>query len=235
MASMYLSPETFLQIAAGRVSNTGYSNKFGYNPNIGNAYETVWSAGGNYDFPTSATTCAVASSNSASDNGGTVEVSGLDANYNEITETITIGQTGSKSFLRVNRARLITANTGVTNAGNITCTVDTKTAADIRAGFGQTLQCVYTVPAGYNAYLYQIDGGVDVKEKPITLNLRTRDSTGTSNAWQTKAYLVFENTRMAHHYTVPQKIPEKHDIELRGISPDGALQVSGGFDLIINK
>ena len=48
--------------------------------------------------------------------------------------------------------------------------------------------------------------------------LKTRDTQTTSAAFQTKTYLVFENTRTEHKFLMPEVIPEKHDIELRAKS-----------------
>ena len=115
-------------IAASTYTGYSYINKFGYRTNTGgnSNYHSVTSQGA-YTFPTTASTAAVTSSDTGEDNGGTVLVTGLDANYNEVEETITIGQTGSVSFFRINRARMVTAGTGNdVNEGNISITVVDK-------------------------------------------------------------------------------------------------------------
>ena len=65
--------------------------------------------------------------------------------------------------------------------------------------------------------------------------LKTRDTQTTNASFQTKTYLVFENTRTEHKFLMPEVISEKHDIELRAVSPEGELEVSGGFELVIEK
>lgn len=54
----------------------------------------------------------------------TVRVWGLDANWDELTEDITLNGTtpvlGTKLFFRINTVSVLTAGTGLTNAGNIT-------------------------------------------------------------------------------------------------------------------
>ena len=224
-----------LRVQVGILNDWIALNKFGFNNAVGATEETIWSAGGNITYISTAGTAAVTSSNTGADNGGTVKVDGLDANYNLQTETITVGQTGTKTFLRVHRAELITANTGTSNSGNITVTVDGQTAAYIPSGYAQTLQCNYTVPAGHRAYLMQVDVGVDEKEKPIHAVIKARDNTVTGGAFATKLYMVIESNWVTQPLMVPTVLNEKTDIELRASSPDGTLEVSGGFELIIQK
>ena len=231
-----------IDIAAGDVVGYSYINKFGYRilPQSATAYYPFYSRYGTgdttkyYDYPTSATTANVSSSDS-NDNGGTVTVSGLDVNFAEVSETITIGQTGTTSFFRVHRVSMVTVGSGTdTNIGNITVVVNAKDVAYIPAGYGQTLQTIYTVPASKTAYVFQIDIGSDTKDKPVHARLRTRDNTVTNAAWQTKAFLVMESNYVTQNQSVPIVIPEKNDIQLEGNNSSvGGLEVSGGFDLIL--
>ena len=231
-----------INISRGAVTGYSHINKFGYReiPSDSTAYYTLYSAydkddtGSDYLFPTAASTAAVSSSNGGEDNGGTVKVDGLDINYNEVTETITVGQTGSVSFFRVHRAKMVTAGAGNdVNEGNITVTVDGKSVAYIPAGYGQTLQCVYTIPAGKTGYLFQVDVGVDEKEKPVKARVVTRDNTVTNPSWQTKAFVVMESNFISFEPTIPPGLPEKTDIKLEANVETGDIEVSGGFDLVL--
>ena len=224
-----------LSISKGLVAGHTGINKFGYREVTAHAtnYYTISSAGANYVFPTAATTAAVSSSNTGEDNGGTVVVEGLDANWEEIEETITIGQTGSESFYRVNRVYMLEAGSGNDiNEGNITVTVNAKTVAYIPSGYGQTMQAVYSVSAGSNAYILQIDVGVDEKEKPVHARIQTSDRTLTNPSWRTRAFVVMESNFIQHKPSVPIKVTEKTDIVLEGNSSAGTIEISGGFDII---
>lgn len=225
-----------IDIAAGTYTGYSYINKFGYReiPASATVYYSVTSQG-TYTFPTATDTATVTSSDAGDDNGGTVLVSGLDGDYNQVEETITIGQSGTQQFLRVHRARLVTANTGSTNSGNITVEVDGDTVAYIPAGYGQTLQCAYTVPAGFTAYIFQIDCGVDEKEKPVHFRIVTRDNTVANAAWNTRQFIVMESNYVSQNQTVPIKVTEKSDILLEANSTDGQIEVSGGFDLVLKS
>ena len=225
-----------LAVQRGSVTNFSGIQKFGRNPAVSTAEETIANQGGIYSYISTAGTATVTSSNTGSDNNGTVLIEGLDANYDIVSETATIGGSATtQTFQRINRATLITANTGTSNVGNISITVDSTTAGYIPANYGQTLQSVYTIPAKHRAYLVQIDGGTDEKEKPIHMVIKVRDNATANAAFQTKTYVVFENTRTEHEFIVPEIINEKHDVELRAISPEGELEVSGGFELFLEK
>ena len=238
------SSDIVSRINISRGAVTGYSkvNKFGYReiPSTSGVYYTIYSAydkddtGSDYVFPTAASTAAVSSSNGGEDNGGTVKVDGLDINYNEVTETITVGQTGSVSFFRVHRAKMVTAGSGNdVNEGNITVTVNSKSVAYLPAGFGQTLQCVYTIPAGKKGYLFQVDVGVDEKEKPTKARIVVRDNTVTNPSWQTKAFVVMESNFISFEPTIPEEFSEKTDIKMEANVETGDIEVSGGFDLVL--
>ena len=225
-----------IAVKRGSIPNFSAIQKFGRNPAVSSTEETIANQGGNYSYISTAGTATVTSSNTGADNNGTVLIEGLDANYNQVSETATIGGSATtQTFIRLNRATLITANTGTANVGNVSITIDSTTAGYIPATYSQTLQAVFTVPAKHQAYLIQIDGGTDEKEKPIHMVIKTRDTQTTDAAFQTKTYLVFENTRTEHKFLMPEVISEKHDIELRAVSPDGELEVSGGFELVLEK
>jgi hypothetical protein len=87
-----------LQVSRNQIQGHKTLFKFGNNSDINGSLETVWSHGGLYVYPTSAIQMKVSSS-SADDSGTgtgarTVVVGGLDADYNEITEVVTLtGQT----------------------------------------------------------------------------------------------------------------------------------------------
>ena len=97
----------------------------------------------------------VTSASGATDAGVTGIVSGLDANYDEVSEAFTLNGSGTytttQTFLRVFRA-YVTGSTAP--AGNITIS-NGSTYAQITAGENQTLMAVYTVPAGKSLYVYQ--------------------------------------------------------------------------------
>ena len=222
-----------LSIQRGNVGNFSGVHKFGLNTAVGSgAFETVWDGNNTYTYPSSSGT-ATATSSDTDDNTGTVKIFGLDSNYDFAEETLTIGgSAGTINFIRVFRAVMITANTGTANVGTITITVSTTTVAQIRAGYGQTLMCVYTIPRNYNAYLMQIDlGSSKDLENEIRFISKEIDN---GNVWNTRAFITTRGGFIEKNYAVPVKFTEKTDLELVA-KASATSSVSAGFELILEK
>ena len=222
-----------LSVQKGLVQNYSGIQKFGLNTAVGTSFETIWDGNNTYTYPSSAGTATATSSDTSSDNTGTVEIQGLDSNYDLATETLTIGgSAGSTSFTRVFRAVMKTANTGTANVGTISITVSSTTVAQIRPDYGQTLMCVYTVPRKHNAYLMQIDIGSS-KDLENEVRFITKEISN-GNVWNTKSFITTRGGFIEKNYAVPVVIPEKTDIELIA-KASATSAVSGGFELILEK
>ena len=230
MAVGYITEQN-LQISRGLIRGAYSVNKFGYNSAVpSNAYETIWDGSNLYTYISSAGTATVTSSNTSSDNGGTVTVYGLDANYDLVQETLTIGSgAGTQSFYRVFRATLDTANTGTANVGTVTVTVDSTSAAIISPTRGQSLMAIYTIPRGKKGYLVQLDAG---SQKDLEHEVQLVVKNGSGNVWQTKDFVSIRGGFNAKTYALPVEIDEKYDIEVRAKS-SATSAVSAGFELIV--
>lgn len=205
--------------------------KFGRNDSVGTSFETIWSGGGIYVYPTTATTAVATSSDTGSDNGGTVKVFGLNQDYDLANEVITIGGSASTTtFIRVFRALMVTPTTGTANVGTITITVDSKSVALIDPEYGQTLMCVYTIPRNKTGYLVNINASASKSQETEFLLTVRSNTTGT--AFNTKAYITTTGNYVNRKYDIPDVIIEKSDIELRAKS-SATESVSGGFELFI--
>ena len=223
-----------LSIQKGLINNFDGVHKFGLNTAVGSSFETIWDGNNTYTYPSSASTATATSSDTSSDNTGTVKIFGLDSNYDLAEETLTIGgSAGSTSFIRVFRAVMISANTGTGNVGVITITVSSTTVAQIRAGYGQSLMCIYTVPRKYNAYLMQIDVGSS-KDLENEIRFITKKINGSGDVFTTKAFITTRGGFVEKNYAVPVKIEEKTDVELIG-KASATSAISGGFELILEK
>jgi len=144
-------------VALGRVTGWRALRKFGRNDDV-DGTEEMWEYGTSRVLPVTAATLSVVSSSSQDTNttgtgAWTITVEGLDADYEELTETITMNGTSPVSstgvFFRVNRAYVLTGGTGDTNVGNIDISINAAEQAFIEADEGQTHQTHYTVPAGH--------------------------------------------------------------------------------------
>jgi hypothetical protein len=245
------SSEPFeLQVAQGQIAYHKHIYKFGQNAVVGNSVETIWQQGGLYSYPPSATTMTVSSSNANDTSAGTgartVQIVGLDGDYNEISETIILnGQTAvttTNSFLRVNRGIVLTAGSGGVNAGIIyvgTGTVTSGVPANIYTtingdGTNQSLQSFWTVPANYEAYIHQTNISTgNSSNTPAVLKtlLVARPQGGVFN---TKEIIVLTDGNHLQNYTFPIKLTEKTDIEFRAESSSGSVNfnVSASMNIL---
>lgn len=220
--------QTGLAIAIGEFNDTTAINKFGYNSQVGSIWETVWDGNNTYTYIASAGV-ASATSSDTDDNGGTVTVYGLNAAYEEVNETLTIGgSAGTVEFYRIHRAIMTTANTGDANVGTVTITADSKSAAIISPDIGQTLMAVYTVPTGKTAYLVQVDAGSS-KDLEHEIRLVIKQNGGV---WNTKMYFTKRGGFDAVKFEIPIEIPAEADVELKA-KASATSAVSGGFELVL--
>jgi len=128
-----------------------YGDKFGATKVLQSTAtnEAIWQSGGDYTgFPTQDETVSLVSTEIADTMN--VVVSGLDSNFNALTETVTMTGTDaavtSNTFTRVNRLYI---SSGASNTGVITANHSTTTAnvfATIQIGQGQSQVLAFTVP-----------------------------------------------------------------------------------------
>jgi len=148
-----------LEIAKGNVSNASLWNKFGYNNDIDAGTELVASwADAPYTINTTASTIELVSTSANDDVGGTgcnsVVLYGLDANWNEIIEVISLDGltpvTSSNTFIGLNRIAMFLCGSGQVNDGTVNATKTTggATVGQLPVGEGVTQQCLFYVPAG---------------------------------------------------------------------------------------
>lgn len=237
-----------LQVSRGQIAYHKVNFKFGFNPDVDNSLETVWAQGGLYSYLAAAATLTVSSSStddaSAGTGARTVEISGLDADYNEISETVTLnGQTAvntTKEYLRIFRGIVRTAGSGGQNAGVIYAGTGTVTSGvpdnkylTIAIGDNQTLMALWTVPAGYTAYLTQLDVTVATTQnnKYCTATLVARP---LGQVFQVKDKFVKSESSHHQEYRFPLRFEEKTDLEVRAIgdSSGANIAISAGLDII---
>lgn len=161
-----------LEIARGNVTGITKVTKFGRNPDVAaGTTEEVWSVSVNRTRLTTAATIEAISttdadsgaggSNPASTGAQIITISGIDENWAEASEDITMDGTTASSatttkFFRLNRAYVKQTGTyGGTNEGTITIRVSSagSTQAQLEIGKGQTEMAMYTVPTGKTAYI----------------------------------------------------------------------------------
>lgn len=238
MAAYYPTEDLSLNIARGLVKGTSFVHKFGAVPAMSNATTgTIWDVNDtSYPWATwdasGATTLTVDCANPA-DVGNSVVIQGLDADYNLIEETVSLStQTGNattNSFLRVFRAYFLDG--GAINVGNIDIKNGVTTVARITANFGQTLMAIYTVPAGYTAYLKK-GAASNGPGDHHTCNMFVRYF-GQLNFRVGHAFEL-AGSQYVYDFATPLPIPEKTDIDVKATTVAGNNhRVTAAFDMIL--
>lgn len=235
----------YLAVAKGDFTGYAKVSKFGRNPGVKSAdYESIWDGSNLYPWPTAAETLNVVSTDTDDSSSGTgartVEIEGLNSSWAVITETVsmngTTNVTTTNSFLRVYRARVVTAGSSGVNEGTITMTNTTSSnvIAQIsvdNSGFGQTLMAIYTIPAGKTGYLISINGSSS-KDNEHSFRLLARDNTVSNAAWNTKEFLNARGGFNLYKKFAINKYTEKTDLDFQAIA-SASSAASGGFELIL--
>lgn len=225
MAKDFLWGEEFkLDVARGKTRGASVRNIFGYNTDGTTDLRAVWDKAADYVYPSSAVTMTV-TNDDAADDGGTVLIKGLDANYEEVSETVITDNatppTTTQTFLRIND--VIYSNTGA-NTGIIDVSNGGVDYARIRAGDGRNQASIYTVPAGCEFYLYRIDAfsSDGTAAKPFIFRNFTRLSTGAE--YNTARTTALGN--MSIQRRLPFRYSEKTNIQLQMATRSGTHELA---------
>ena len=236
----------FLAVAKGDLTSYSNVSKFGYNPTVGSSnYESIWEGSNAYPWMSTDDQLEVLSSDANDTSAGTgartVELQGLDSSWNLLTETVTMNGTSAVtttgSFLRIFRARVVTAGTSLRNEGDITIRdQDTSTTRalitnGVTDGNGQTLMAVYTIPAGKTGYIININISSQ-KDQEQTYRLMARDNTVANAAWNVKEFLTGRGGFSDWRKYAINKATEKTDLDFQVIS-NSTSAAAGGFELIL--
>lgn len=237
-----------LSIAMGVYPAMGQQYKFGFNAAVGTTEETVWSQGGLYSYLSSESTVTLSSDSAgdstASTGAHSVQIYGLDGNYDEVDETLNLnGQspvTASNSYLRVNRMIVRSAGAGEDNdgsvyigTGSVTSGVPSSVVASIAPGDNQTLMCLWTVPRGKTAYLNRVTASTfGNANATMTVRLVARPE---GEVFQTKDKIVITRALIELNHHTPISFSEKTDLEIRGVSSSGDIDLSAALDMVVRN
>ena len=204
-----------MQIAQGLIAGHTTESISGYNPAT-SAGDAVWSAASAYPWSslvTAQTLYLKSSTNNATDRSMPILIDGLDANYANQTEVITLDAsdsrtviTSTKQFLRIHS---IMCNGANTNAGDITVHVTSGTGtvvSKLLAGRGRAQAGVYTVPAGYTGYLFKGDAS---STAATVVNFMGRYF---GKAFMVLHVAIVDNSTYIYDFPFPMVLPEKTDM-----------------------
>lgn len=236
-----------LQVARGQVPGHRVVQVFGYNADIDQTEESVWPNGGVVPHPLSASVLKISSSSASDAAAGTgartVYIGGVDGEFNEIGETVTLnGQTAVNtvnSYRYVNYLYVVTAGTGAANAGNINVGTGTVTAGVpavlydmIAVGYNQRTTAHFCVPAGYTGFMTTgvITAGQESGSSAITSFLKQH---GPDEILRVGAVSTMNNGSIHYDFAYPYVIPEKNCVGATAIGASNNNSVSAFFNIVL--
>jgi hypothetical protein len=236
-----------LQVSRGQITGHRSVTVFGYNPDVDTARVTVWPYTGIIPLPAAALQMKVSSSSANDTSNGTgartVYVAGLDANYNEIEEIVTLnGQTAvltTQSFLHINQAYVATAGTSLSAEGDIYFGDGTVTAGVpatvydlIKFDYNQRITGSYTIPVGFTGYVSQglFSAGQPGGSAQVSGRLMT---VGTDGVRRTIAITTVNNGASDYVFEYPERIPEKTTLEATAQGSSNNNAASAMFVLLL--
>lgn len=252
--SLILYPEnqngSGLDVPAGNVPGQSSVNKFGDNPTLAaSATEAIWDvSSATFNYPATADATHIHQLvDDATMRGATIEVQGLDTNWDLTVQTADLDGSDTTTLValttalrRVFRIRVLENIVAaevieVTNAG------DTTIYGQIIAGNNQTMMATYTVPNGKTAYitnyyasLNKDSGGGD---PDVVIRMWHQDNeNGYAPQIKHKRGLDSNATSaFEHNFNPYYKVVAKTDIYLtaQNLSGSATADVSAGFDLIL--
>ncbi len=242
-------PDLMLEVPRGNVPGMTQVNKFGRNDDIdsGSGYEAIWNGGASYTGhdATGAEVVEVVSADANDDDGDvgarTIQLYGLDANYQSIGETVTLNGTTAvdtvNSYLRLDRMIIRSSGSSGHNEGAITASQKTSGTifCVLPAEYSQTMICAYTVPAGYTAYLTRwfvtlagktnADAVARFRRRPFGEVFQTKEEVaiqGNGNSAMNRSYAPYNGP-----------ITEKTDMFVEASADTNNTGIAAGFDLIL--
>jgi len=236
-----------LQVSRGQIQGHRNVTVFGFNSDVDTAQVSVWPLPSLITFPATALQMKVSSTSANDTSNGTgarsVVVQGLDANYNEVSETVVLnGQTAvtmTAALLRVNYAYVLTAGSGNSAAGDIYIGTGTVTAGVpattydiIKFDYNTTITGSYTIPAGYTGYVSQglFSAGQAGGSAQVEGRLLTR---GTDNIRRTAAVTTVNNGVADYVFEYPLEVPEKTTLEATALASSNNNGVSSMFIILL--
>ncbi len=229
------SSNIFFDVSRGVIDRSFAIHKFGANFDIDQNTdpESVWTGGGVYPWSALSSAQAVYCLSTDAADTSSLTIEGLDANYNEISETVTLtgvsAVTTTSTFLRVFRMTY-----DATNAGTITARTVSASGtivAQIDAGYAQTLMAVYTVPAGFTGYLLALDATIDgTKTCQVLMYHRLLGKPFRI------AHVAESDGHYRYDFAAPLVVPAKTDIDIQVNEVSGNdARVTANFDMVIIK
>lgn len=228
----------YIETLKGQKTGHSQVHLHGHNDNVDITWTDIWNKNARMVYLSSAETMNIVSNNvndtSAGTGARTVKVIGLDNNFNDISETVTMNGTTNVlttlSYRRVLDLDVLTVGSNLENLGQIKATSSSTTEDQsiIEAEFNHSLNGRFTTPAGKFGILanYELDVS---KDKDCIIAIRAGNGEAVLTAAHTNN--IFQSTVFS---PVPDLIiPPKTDIIFRAKGVQGIASVSVAFNMVL--
>jgi hypothetical protein len=252
-----------LAIAQGNVIGKTFVHKFGNAPDFdtGDGEVTIWDgandgllAGGAMNYTYSATANIGLLSSSNAGDSQDIEIQGLDASGNLLTQTFTLNGTTDvdlsvtgSDYMRVFRMKNVGATdlagtvylrtNGSGQAGGVPSTANTVRAV-IDIGNNQTLMSLYTIPTGKTGYMrsfFASSAGAK-KDTNYIIKVKARPSGQVFQIKHKTALVALGTSHFQHPYIEPEVFVAGTDIEITAQITEATItqaDVAAGFDIVL--
>ena len=218
-----------LQVARSQILGHSIVSLFGYQSSVTTTAIPIWENATTYTYITTASTLTLVSTSASDDTSALIVISGLDANFAPISETLAMngvtGVTTVNSYFRVNSLLMVSPGTSQnTNVGTITLKQSSNIVAQINAGIGKSQSTIYTVPAGYSFYLDLAE--VNTSNSYTGSTIITYKVQAINNNTGVKLNVLqqpFVSIYTANRFSDPFFYPEKTDIQWQLITSTGTI------------
>lgn len=207
------------------MSFAAHINIMGYQPSGSTTASTVWYGGStSYVQLTSGTALEVVSASANDTAAGTgartVRIEGVDSSYLPVAETVTMnGATpvalANTSMIGINKFYVLTAGSGLANAGNI----------DVRTVSGATVKSRIQVLAEAINYAQDFVYTVPANQYGLLKNIQVYARTNTGDIW---AYLKLTNSSGISYV----RAVGQHSLEVTGFN-SGTISMDFGTGLFV--
>jgi hypothetical protein len=238
-----------LQVARGNIPYHRSLTVFGYNQDLDTAEESVWPDGGKVPHGQSPAQLLVSSTSTDDAGAGigarTIRIDGVNANYDEIFEIVTLsGQTAvttTNTFAAVNNVTVLTVgsaghNVGVINIGTgvVTLGVPAVRWDLIFPTFNQRTTGHFTVPNGFTGYIVEgmFTSGQEVGTTSVVGKLLV---TGPDHVARVGAVVAINNGAVEYNFKYPLVIPEKYCVGATAVGSNNNNLVSSMFTILLIK
>jgi len=236
----------YFEVSRGNIPGLSGTHVVAHSSTISTSLQTVWEEPYLYTYSATADINTLSSSDVADTQE--LVVIGLDANHNEVVQTVTLnGQTPVTLTTPLMRFNLMYNDNGVSLQGDVYLWVSGGGAtlgvpdvgADIRgriiimpiSGISHEISAgsVFTVPAGKQAYVvFGKTSATDTKAIELTFWVRL-----PGKVFRMVHHVDFKNINYDYFFKLPALIPEKADLEVRAVIDAGTGQVNANYDLIL--